>query len=140
MAARDLGTKMKNRPNREGLVIVVDDDHAVRKALQFSLEAEGFVVRAFADGSTLLRESELVNCGCLIVDQNMPGMNGLDLIDRLRDRKILAPAILITTGPSQVLRERAASAGVCIVEKPLLGNILLDEICNALTLPSSPSH
>lgn len=131
---------MENRPNRDGLVIVVDDDHAVRKALQFSLETEGFTVRAFADGSALLRESELDKCGCFIIDQNMPGMNGLDLIDRLRDRKILAPAILITTGPSQVLRERAVGAGVCIVEKPLLGNILLDEICNALTLPSSPSH
>ena len=132
--------KHHNLPVRDALVIVVDDDLAVRNALKFSLEIEGFMVRAFADASALLRETELLDCGCLVIDQNMPGMSGIDLIDRLRDRKILAPAILITTDPTRALRERAANAGIPIVEKPLLGSILLDEICHAMTLPPSPPH
>lgn len=120
-------------------MIVVDDDLAVRSALRFCLEIEGFMVRAFADGSALLEEFELLDCGCLVIDQNLPGTSGIELIDRLRDRKIFAPAILITTHPSKTLRERAASAGVSIVEKPLLGSILLDEICHAM-MQSPPTQ
>ena len=125
--------------NRDALVIVVDDDLAVRSALLFCLEIEGFMVRGFADGSALLKESELLDCGCLVIDQNLPGTNGIDLIDELRDRKIMAPAILITTHPSKKLRARAEGAGVSIVEKPLLGSILLDEICHAM-MQSPPTQ
>jgi two-component system, LuxR family, response regulator FixJ len=55
-------------------------------------------------------------------------MNGLDLITLLRARRFAAPAILITSHPSPSLRARAHKAGVPIVEKPLLGNALLDKI------------
>jgi CheY-like chemotaxis protein len=57
----------------------------------------------------------------------MPGMNGLDLVSALRARHIDTPAILITSHPNQSLRDRAAAAGVPIVEKPLL-NSLLDHV------------
>jgi two-component system, LuxR family, response regulator FixJ len=59
-------------------------------------------------------------------------MNGLALVGKLRERGISMPAILITTHPSPALRQRAAAAGISIVEKPLLGNALLDNVYNAL--------
>jgi FixJ family two-component response regulator len=62
----------------------------------------------------------------------MPDMSGLELIARLRDRDISAPAILITSHASLALRERAERANIPIVEKPLLGNALLDAIRDAL--------
>jgi FixJ family two-component response regulator len=55
-------------------------------------------------------------------------MTGLELISHLRNREFLAPAILITSHPYSELRIRAANAGVTIVEKPLLGGVLLDNI------------
>jgi FixJ family two-component response regulator len=110
------------------LVIVVDDDVAVRNSLKFSLEVEGFAVRAYSSGLDLLNDAELPPGGCLVIDQNMPGMSGLDLVGRLRAREVAAPAILITSYPTAVLRERAAKAGVAIVEKPFLGTVLLDRI------------
>ncbi|HLH96398.1 MAG TPA: response regulator [Xanthobacteraceae bacterium] len=110
------------------LIIVADDDAAVRSSLKFSLEAEGFSVRIYAGCAELLNDSEVKRAGCLVIDQNMPGMNGLDLLAELRERAIAAPAILITSYASAVLRERAAKAGVAIVEKPLLGTSLLDRI------------
>jgi CheY-like chemotaxis protein len=58
----------------------------------------------------------------------MPGMSGLDLIDLLRSRHFSAPAILITSDPSPPVRARAGKASVPIVEKPLLGNALIQKI------------
>jgi two-component system response regulator FixJ len=109
-------------------VVVVDDNYAVRNSLKFSLEVEGFPVRTFACGGDPLGSSLPHRYACLVVDQNLPGMSGLDLIARLRTRNISAPAILTTTNPSATLIERAKRAGVHIVEKPLLGNVLVDEI------------
>jgi FixJ family two-component response regulator len=110
------------------IVGVVDDDPAVRNSLKFSLEIEGFVARIYADGQALLDEPVLSHFDCLVVDQSMPGMTGLDLVSKLRARKILAPAVLITSHPPKTLVARAAEAGVPIVEKPLLGNALIEKI------------
>jgi two-component system response regulator FixJ len=110
------------------VVVVVDDDRAVRNSLKFSLEIEGFSVRTFACGGDLLGSSLPHRYACLVVDQNLPGISGLDLIARLRERNISTPAILITTNPSTTLIKRAKQAGVRIVEKPLLGNVLVDQI------------
>jgi two-component system, LuxR family, response regulator FixJ len=115
------------------VVIVVDDDLAVRNSLRFSLELEGFAVRDFGTGHDLLKCSDSLTCACLVVDQNMPGINGIDLIADLRSRAVSAPAILMTTHPSADLRTRAARRGIPIVEKPLLGNTLLDKIRDACT-------
>jgi two-component system, LuxR family, response regulator FixJ len=119
------------------VVIVIDDDLAVRNSLKFSLEIEGLTVRGYATGAELLSAGDLALCNCLVVDQNMPGMNGLDLIALVRARKIAAPAILITSHPSPSLRDRAQKAGVPIVEKPLLGNALLDKIRDVVGIGTS---
>jgi FixJ family two-component response regulator len=66
--------------------------------------------------------------GCLVVDQNMPGMTGLDLVARLRERAITVPTILMVCEATPTLKERAIRAGISLVEKPLLGNVLLDRI------------
>jgi FixJ family two-component response regulator len=111
-----------------GVVGVVDDDPAVRNSLKFSLEIDGFVVRAYGDAKALLTETELSRFNCLVVDQNMPGTSGLDLVAELRRRGVVVPVILITSHPPKVLVARAGEAGVPIVEKPLLGNALLEKI------------
>src|SRR5260370_35138553 len=98
------------------VVGVVDDDPAVRNSLKFSLEIEGYVVRAYGDAKALLNEIELSRFNCLVVDQNMPGTSGLDLVAELRRRGILVPVILITSQPPKVLVARAGEAGVPIVD------------------------
>lgn len=114
------------------VVAVIDDDLAVCNSLKFSLELEGLEVRTFPGGAELLRAPDVAACDCFVIDQKMPGMSGLELIGKLRDRQIAAPAILIISQPSAALSARAASAQVPIVEKPLFGNILLDRIREAL--------
>ena len=75
------------------MVLVVDDDPAVRNSLKFSLELEGFAVRLYADGRELLDDPHLPPDGCLIVDQVMPGMTGLDVVAAIRRRGMMNPAI-----------------------------------------------
>lgn len=113
-------------------VILVDDDPAVTHAIQFSFDLEGLDVRSFRDGESLLAAGDLPQTGCLILDHNLPGMDGLALLDRLRAAGIRLPAILITTNPRTALRNRAAAAGVPIIEKPLLTDALLTTVRKAL--------
>ena len=117
------------------LVVVVDDDAAVRGSLKFALEIEGFAVRTYPKGDDLLGDVRCADCACFIIDQKLPGMNGLDVVAELRKGHIAAPVILITSHPTNILLERAARAGVPIVEKPLLGNALIDRIRDAIAHP-----
>jgi FixJ family two-component response regulator len=110
----------------------VDDDPAVTHAMQFSFDLEGLDVRSFLDGESLLAADDLPRKGCLILDHNLPGMDGLALLERLRAAGVGLPAILITTNPRAALRDRAAAAGVPIVEKPLLTDALLTTVRKAL--------
>jgi two-component system, LuxR family, response regulator FixJ len=122
---------MKNQgalSNSGLVVIVISDDLAVRNSLKFWLEIEGLTVRGYVSGADLLDAGDLARCDCYVVDQKMSVMSGLDLIAQLRDRHFAAPAILIASHPSRSLREQAEKADIPIVEKPLLGNGLLDKI------------
>jgi len=113
------------------VVAVVDDDPAVCGSLKFSLELEGFSVRAYRSGSELLQATNLEACDCFVVDQKMPDLTGLQLIETLRRRKISAPAILVVGRPTAAVAVQAAKDGIPIVEKPLLGNVLLAKIREA---------
>jgi two-component system, LuxR family, response regulator FixJ len=122
---------MKNQgkaSNSGVVVIVVSDDLAVRNSLKFWLEIEGLTVRGYVSGADLLDAGDLARCDCYVVDQKMSATSALDLIAQLRDRHFTAPAILIATHLSLSLRQRAEKADIPIVEKPLLGNALLDKI------------
>jgi two-component system, LuxR family, response regulator FixJ len=116
----------------QGKVLIIDDDPAVRNSLKFALEVEGFSVRAYQTGTELLKDSDIPDNGCLVVDYKLPEMNGLDLVVELRRRKVDLPAILITTHPNATVRDRAERAGVPLIEKPLLNDMLFQSIRTAL--------
>jgi two-component system response regulator FixJ len=115
-------------------VVVVDDDPAVCGSLKFSLELEGFSVRTYSDAAEALLASDLHACDCFVIDQRMPKMTGLELIDALRRRHISTPAILIISHPNDTVSVRSAKAGIPIVEKPLLTNALVERIREACGL------
>ena len=109
------------------IVHVVDDDVAVCNSLKFALEIEGFCVRVYGSSRELL-DAEIPCRGCMIVDYNLPGLNGLDLINELGRRDVRLPSFLITSNPAAHVRRRAYDQGVAIIEKPLLGNQLSDAV------------
>lgn len=118
--------------NPRPVVLLVDDDPAVTHAVQFSFDLEGLDVRSYRDAEALLAAGDLPERGCLILDYHLPGVDGLDLLDRLRANGVRMPAVLITTNPRPLLRARAAMAAVPIVEKPLLTDALLTAVRDAL--------
>lgn len=133
MALRVIGIPVSTSPRPT--VILVDDDPAVAHAVQFSFDLEGLDVRSYRDAESLLASPVMPENGCLVVDQNLPGMSGLALLERLRAIGVRLPAILITTNPRAVLRDRAAAAAIPIVEKPLLTDALLMTVRKALSRP-----
>jgi two-component system, LuxR family, response regulator FixJ len=121
-------SQLRERPP---IVVIVDDDAAVCNSLKFSLELEGFAVRVYGSAAELLHGGDLGSCDCFVIDQRMPGMAGMELIGQLRSQKVRTPAILLISQPSPALCARAVRAGVSIIEKPLLGDALVDRIWDA---------
>ncbi|BCP53691.1 hypothetical protein K32_23080 [Kaistia sp. 32K] len=115
------------------MVYIVDGDAAVRRSLRFALGIDGFTVRTDANAGSFLRRDDIPAHACLVVDHHLVDMSGLDLIERLRLRGWTMPVILTVTNPSSALVRRAASSGIALVEKPLLGTALLDHIRAALS-------
>jgi FixJ family two-component response regulator len=113
----------KDRPT----VLLVEDDEALRSALRFALEVDGFVVWTFATGEAVLDLKRLPDSALLVLDEKLPGISGLDLLESLRARALDIPVVLITTSTSPV-RERAANLGAPIIEKPLLGDDFLHQV------------
>lgn len=102
------------------VILLVDDDAAVRNALKFSLEMEGFSVRLYPTPEALLAERDLPNDGCLVIDYRMPEIDGLELVERLRKRGVALPVLLISGRVTRALRERASGLGIReVLEKPL---------------------
>ena len=116
-----------------GIVLIVDDDTAVRSALKFALELEGYQVRTYGDPQALLADT-LPERACLVVDYRMPGLDGLSMVSRLRQRHVNLPVILIVSEAlNPRLRVRAGRMGVQdVLEKPLSDGMLLDSIRHAL--------
>jgi FixJ family two-component response regulator len=111
------------------LVLIVDDDQAVRDALQFALQIEGLSVHAHSRGADLLEDPDLASAGCLIVDEQMPRMDGFMVLNNLRERNIGLPAIMLTSHATARVRARAEAAGARkLLEKPLLDNALMENI------------
>ena len=114
-------------------VFVVDDDASVRDSLSVLLETRGFRVFTHGSGAQLLADDRRRNAGCLIVDQHMPGMDGLEMLSALHREGIRAPAILITGRLDPTLSERAASIGVKeILEKPFPATRLIGLVRSSL--------
>ncbi len=117
-------------------VIVVDDDAAVRAALKFALEVEGFNVQLYDGPQALLAAASLPTRGCLVIDYRMPAIDGIELVAELRRRNVDLPAILISARVTRALRDLAARSGLTgVLEKPLTDAALVESIRGALASP-----
>jgi two-component system response regulator FixJ len=117
----------------EGTVHVVDDDEAMRHSLAFLLEAAGYRVRTYPSAVDFLEAVPAMERGCIVTDVRMPGLSGLDLVERLNATGVTDPVIVITGHGDVPLAVQAMKAGVSdFIEKPFAEGILLSAIEAAL--------
>lgn len=119
--------------DRRQLVLIANDDQAVRDALQFALRLEGLCVHVHSGGAALLADPDLARAGCVIFDERMRQMDGLALVGQLQARNIASPTIMLTSYATCQMRASATAAGVhAVLEKPLLENVLMDKLRSLL--------
>lgn len=115
------------------MVVLVEDDEGLRAALQRVLRAWGFETRAHASAEEALADPALDCPDCLVVDLNLPAMSGLDLIDRLRERGVTAPAVVISAQDEAKVRLETRRRGIeHFLPKPFLGSALVRQVDAAL--------
>ena len=115
------------------MIHVVDDDSGVLGSLRFLLETDGFDVRTFRSAAALLNASVPGEADCFVIDYKMPAMSGIDLANRLRNRYVAAPIILITGYQDENIEEKAAAAGIRhVLRKPHLEENLVSRIRDAI--------
>jgi FixJ family two-component response regulator len=118
-------------------ICIVEDDEWVADSLRILLETFGFDVRSYGSGDEFLADERRRTAGCLVIDQHMPGMNGLDLVDRLQQEGVRVPTILISGRLDTNTRDRASILGVTrVIEKPFAAGGLVDLIRAALLEPN----
>lgn len=114
-------------------IFLVDDDDAVRDALSRLLAGLGPPVVACADGDELLARCTPQEAGCILLDLDLPGGNGLAVQAELRRRAILLPVIFLTGKGSVASTAWALKAGAFdFLEKPVGGALLLARVQEAL--------
>jgi two-component system CheB/CheR fusion protein len=132
----DLLTKpqtMAQADDRPPAIFVVDDDRAVREALRDLLEADGRTVEIYDSGETFLDTYGPGRQGCLVVDALMPGMSGLELLQRLKNEQSRLPAIMVTGHGDVTMAVQAMKAGAAdFIEKPIGYQELLASVERAL--------
>ncbi len=112
---------------KKGTVYVVDDDEGVRDSLQWLLEGKDYRVRCFDSAETFLSRYDAREVACLIVDIRMGGMTGLELQDRLLERKSPLPIVFITGhGDVPMAVDTMKKGAMDFIQKPFQGDALVD--------------
>jgi two-component system response regulator FixJ len=115
---------------------VVEDDEAVRISLQALLEILGHRVTTFAAGEEFLARADMNPGNCVILDVNLPGASGLEILKRLRDGGNLMPAFVMSGRASNHIRARAKQLGARgFFEKPLE----IDDLIAAIDTIDAPA-
>ena len=115
------------------IVFVVDDDVSIRESLELLIRSAGWEPELFASAREFLARPRVSAPSCLILDVNLPDLNGLELQKRIADDRIEMPIIFITGYGDVPMTVRAMKAGaVEFLTKPFGDDVLLGAITNAI--------
>lgn len=116
------------------LIRTVDDDPAMREALEFMLTAEGWRVKTYENGRAFLTDDAPSTPGCAILDVRMPGMSGLELQQEMNVRGYALPIIFLTgNGDIDMAVSAMRDGAVDFMQKPVRQERLLKAIARAVT-------
>ena len=119
-------------------VFIVDDDSAMRDSLGFLIGSVGRKVETYASAEEFLDAYDNERPGCIVLDVRMPGLSGLELMEKLGEDRFAPPAVLITGHGDIPMAVRALKAGAFdFIEKPFSDQVLLERIQQALQQDTS---
>ena len=119
------------------IVFLIDDDDGVRRSLDALLRSNGLKVAAFASARDFLAQFDPDAAGCLVTDVRLPGMSGIELLQKMRSQNCRMPVIVITGHGDVPLAVEAMKGGaVDFIEKPFRDHVLLTAVRRALELAS----
>ena len=117
-------------------IFVVDPDDAIRDGICELLGSYNFDVKAYPDGETFLGEAKPSDSDCILLENELPGISGFELLHSLRTQRRLAPVILLTSSLNSGLPQDAQRRGVSgIILKPLTSEKLLSSLNAVLEIP-----
>lgn len=119
-------------------VLVVDDDPVVGRSFDRVLSAKGYVVVTASDGSEALAKLRNEEYDLVYTDIKMPGMDGLEVAERVKERKPWTPVVIVTGYGTPASEERARAAGVAaFLHKPLSPEMIEGSVAKALAEAAS---
>lgn len=113
-------------------ILIIDDEAAIRSALKEILEYEDFTVREAEDGASGLRALEKESFDLIFCDIKMPRMDGLEVLEKIREKGIDTPVVIITGhGSVETAVEALKKGAYDFIQKPLDLNRILVTVRNA---------
>jgi FixJ family two-component response regulator len=122
-------------PDRvQGMIVVVDDDDSIRRALLRVLNAAGYRAEAFASAESLLASGAAGQANCVVLDIHLPGLSGFELRRELvRSGAPQPPVIFITGYDGPGARAQAEALGAAAyLPKPFSGRALVEAVARAI--------
>src|SRR5947209_14321889 len=114
-------------------IIIVDDDPAVRDALSVVFSLEGYHVTSFADGQALLSAARARTPSCILLDVNMPGRSGLDILRELNAQAYPAPIFIISgQGDIAMAVDAIKNGALDFIEKPFNAETVVSRVREAI--------
>ena len=115
------------------VVFVVDNDESICKALKRLMKSAGLRVRTFTSAGDFLNQESQNVPGCLILDLRMPGMNGLELQEKLMESGSTMSIIFMSAHEDVTAREKVMKAGAeAFLQKPFEDQILIEKVNSVL--------
>ena len=120
-------------PTDGPLIAIVDDDELFRRSIERLVRSAGFTVEAFGSAEDFLERGDLDRTACAILDMKLPGMNGLDLQQRLITTATPIPIVFVSAHDEAMTQESALRAGaVAFLTKPFDNSTLLDALSRSI--------
>jgi FixJ family two-component response regulator len=115
------------------LISIVEDDESIRLAIASLLRSVGHRVTSYESAYEFLISGDIGRTDCIIVDIQLPGVDGIELKHHLDKLSSRAPVIMITPRQDDACRDRAFASGVlCVLNKPFRAKALVDCVERAL--------
>jgi two-component system response regulator FixJ len=123
----------KNKVLEKPIVYIVDGDHKVLCSLSELLEQHDVIVKAFGSAEDFLNTKLRSRAACLIVEVNLPNMDGIELLEHINSLGVRLPTIVLSSGSDVFMAVRAMQAeAIDFIEKPFIENTLIKKVLDIL--------